>query len=50
MPVILTDPAQWDLWISDAPWQELAHLQRPLPNGALEVVAVGVPEDEVEPV
>ncbi|HSZ50676.1 MAG TPA: SOS response-associated peptidase [Caulobacteraceae bacterium] len=50
MPVILTDPAQWDLWISDAPWPEVAHLQRPLPTGALEVVATGVPEDEAEPV
>jgi putative SOS response-associated peptidase YedK len=50
MPVILTDPAQWDLWISDALWPEVAHLQRPLPSGALKVVATGVPEDEAEPV
>jgi putative SOS response-associated peptidase YedK len=50
MPVILTDPAQWDLWISDAPWQEVAHLQQALPTGSLKVVATGVPEDEAEPV
>ena len=29
MPVILTDPAEWDLWLSDAPWAEVRHLQRP---------------------
>lgn len=45
MPVILTDPAEWDLWMSDAPWAEVAHLQRPLPDGALQVVAVGSRQD-----
>ncbi|HEY2047973.1 MAG TPA: SOS response-associated peptidase [Caulobacteraceae bacterium] len=49
MPVILTEPSERDLWLSDAPWPEVAHLQRPLPNGALKVVAIGVPEDDAEP-
>jgi len=49
MPVILTEPAEWDLWMSDAPWSEVRSLQRPLPNGALQIVNDGVNEDEVEP-
>jgi len=50
MPVILTEPAEWDLWMSDAPWAEVKQLQRPLPDGALKVVASGVRKDEAEPV
>jgi putative SOS response-associated peptidase YedK len=49
MPVILTDEAERDLWLSDAPWDEVKHLQRPLPVGALKVVATGVRKDELEP-
>ncbi|MBV8685026.1 MAG: SOS response-associated peptidase family protein [Caulobacteraceae bacterium] len=49
MPVILTDAAERDLWLSDAPWPEVAHLQRPLSDGALKVVATGVKEDETIP-
>ena len=49
MPVILTDPADRALWLSDAPWHEVKHLQRPLPDGALTVVARGVKEDETPP-
>jgi len=49
MPVILTEPAEWDLWMSDAPWAEVAALQRPLPDGALKVVARGVRQDEAAP-
>lgn len=49
MPVILTDPADWDLWTSEAPWNEVKHLQRPLPDGALTVVVRGVKEDEAVP-
>lgn len=47
MPVILTEPADWDLWLSAAPWPEVQHLQRPLPDGALQIVARGVKEDLV---
>jgi putative SOS response-associated peptidase YedK len=49
MPVILTEPAEWDLWISDASWDEVKQLQRPLPDGALQVVAQGVRQDEAVP-
>lgn len=50
MPVILTEPAQWDLWLSDAPWVEVQPMQRPLPDGSLQVVARGVRQDEALPV
>ena len=49
MPVILTDPADWDLWLSDAPWTAVKHLQRPLPDGSLQVVASGAKKDEAVP-
>ena len=49
MPVILTEPAQWDLWMSDAPWPEVRPLQRPLPDGSLKVVARGARKDEAVP-
>ncbi|SHI52033.1 SOS response-associated peptidase [Wenxinia saemankumensis] len=38
MPVILTDPAAWETWLS-APWEVARDLQRPLPDGALRRVA-----------
>lgn len=40
MPVILTTPDEVDLWLS-APAAEALSLQRPLPDGMLEVVARG---------
>jgi len=49
MPVILATESERDLWLSDAPWSEVQHLQRPLPDGALKVVAQGAKKDEVEP-
>ncbi len=49
MPVILTDPADRDLWLSDAPWSDVQHLQRPLPDGTLRVVARGLRKDEALP-
>jgi putative SOS response-associated peptidase YedK len=45
MPVILTEREEIDAWMSDAPWPEVAHLQRPLQNGALKIVARGGKSD-----
>lgn len=45
MPVILTEPDEMDAWMR-APWAEAAALQRPLPDGALEMVARGERKDE----
>lgn len=41
MPVILTQPDEWERWLS-APWEIAATLQRPLPEGALRLVAQAV--------
>lgn len=49
MPVILSAPAEWDLWMSDAPWAEVQHLQRPLLDGSLKIVARGPRKDETVP-
>jgi putative SOS response-associated peptidase YedK len=44
MPVILTTPAEVDLWFAaDAP--KALELQRPLPEDALRIVASGEKED-----
>ncbi len=40
MPVILTEPAECEAWLTE-PWSEAKSLQRPLPDGALRIVARG---------
>ncbi|WP_322867989.1 SOS response-associated peptidase [Aquicoccus sp. G2-2] len=44
MPVILTTAQEWRTWLT-APLEEALALQRPLPDGKLELVAAGVSED-----
>lgn len=44
MPVILTTAEEHEAWLS-APWSEAQGLQRPLPDGALRVVALGMKQD-----
>ncbi|KAA2235538.1 SOS response-associated peptidase [Salinarimonas soli] len=45
MPVILTTEEERDAWLR-APWSEASALQRPLPGGALIVVARGERRDD----
>jgi putative SOS response-associated peptidase YedK len=47
MPVILCEHEQVDAWLS-APVEEALNLQRPLPDGALQVVAIGPRKDEAQ--
>ena len=44
MPAILTEAPEWEMWLT-TPWAEAKTLQRPLPNGALRIVAPGEKED-----
>jgi putative SOS response-associated peptidase YedK len=43
MPVILTSPDEFDAWLS-VPTEDALKLQRPLPDGALRIVARGEKE------
>ena len=45
MPVILTREKELEAWMT-ALWSEAAGLQRPLPDGALRIVARDVRMDE----
>jgi hypothetical protein len=47
MPVILRDQEEIETWLT-APAEEALKLQRPLPEGALKVVARGGKDDTVE--
>lgn len=46
MPVVLTRPEEWRRWLT-APAQDALQLQRPLPDGSLQIVAEGMREDAV---
>jgi putative SOS response-associated peptidase YedK len=46
MPVILTQPEEVEIWMT-APWEQAKALQRPMPDGALQVVQRGGKRDNV---
>lgn len=45
MAAILTTADEIEIWLT-APWEEAEALQRPLPDGALKIVAVGQKKDQ----
>jgi putative SOS response-associated peptidase YedK len=47
MPVILTTHEEYETWLT-APIEDAMKLQRPLPDGALKIVAKGVRSDPSE--
>nr|WP_248311705.1 SOS response-associated peptidase family protein [Bosea sp. ASV33] len=47
MPVILTTPEECETWMT-APWEQARALQRPLPDGSLDIVARGRKQDAAE--
>jgi putative SOS response-associated peptidase YedK len=44
MPVILTTPEDIETWLT-APAEQALKLQRPLPDGTLQILATGVKKD-----
>lgn len=44
MPVILVRPEEWRTWLT-APIEQALHLQRPLPDGELDIVVEDVRDD-----
>ena len=44
MPVILRTPEEVEIWMT-APWSEASKLQRPLPDGTLQIISRGAKED-----
>lgn len=44
MPVILTEPEEWKTWLTE-PFDSARYLQRPLPDGMLQIIAEGQRRD-----
>lgn len=48
MPVILRTPEEVEIWMT-APWEIASKLQRPLPDGVLQIISRGFKEDPPPP-